>query len=88
MTWEVFLSEKARQDLDSFPPRIVDQILTDCRRLAQDPIPDSKRIKKLNGFHVPLYRLRAGDYRVVFQRKGTRIDIIRVLSKGDFERAY
>jgi len=47
MTWEVFLSEKARQDLDSFPPRIVDQILADCRRLAQDPIPDGKRIKKL-----------------------------------------
>ncbi len=88
MTWEVFLSEKARQDLDSFPPRIVDQILADCRRLAQDPIPDGKRIKKLKGFRVPLYRLRAGDYRVVFQRKGARIDIVRVLSKSDFQRAY
>ena len=88
MTWEVFLSEKARQDLDSFPPRIVDQILTDCRRLAHDPIPDGKRIKKLKGFRASLYRLRAGDYRVVFQRKGARIDIVRVLSKSDFERAY
>ena len=88
MTWEVFLSEKAREDLDSFPPKIVEQILTDCRRLAQDPIPDGKRIKKLKGFHAPLYRLRVGDYRVVFQRKVARIDIVRVLSKSDFERAY
>jgi mRNA interferase RelE/StbE len=88
MTWEVFLSAKAQQDLDGFPSKIVDQILADCRRLAQDPIPDGKRIKKLKGFQEPLYRLRAGDYRVVFQRKGTRIDIVRVLSKSDFERAY
>jgi mRNA-degrading endonuclease RelE of RelBE toxin-antitoxin system len=35
-----------------------------------------------------LYRLRAGDYRVVFQRSGTRIDIVRVLSKPDFQKAY
>ena len=88
MTWEIFLSAKAQQDLDGFPAKIVDQILADCRRLAQDPIPDGKRIKKLKGFHEPLYRLRAGDYRVVFQRKGARIDIVRVLSKSDFERAY
>jgi len=88
MTWEVFLSEKTQQDLDGFPAKIVEQILTNCRRLAQDPIPDGKRIKKLKGFRAPLYRLRAGDYRVVFQRKGARIDIVRVLSKGDFQRVY
>jgi len=88
MTWEVFLSEKTQQDLDGFPAKIVEQILTDCRRLAQDPTPDGKRIKKLKGFRAPLYRLRAGDYRVVFQRKGARIDIVRVLSKGDFQRVY
>ena len=88
MTWEIFISAKAQQDLDGFPAKIVAQILADCRRLAQDPIPDGKRIKKLKGFHEPLYRLRAGDYRVVFQRKSARIDIARVLSKSDFERAY
>lgn len=57
-------------------------------RLADDSIPDGKRIKKLQGFKDVLYRLRAGDYRVVFQRSGTRIDIVRVLSKPDFQKAY
>lgn len=56
--------------------------------LADDPIPDGKRIKKLRGFKEVLYRLRAGDYRVVFLRSGTRIDIVRVLSKPDFQKAY
>lgn len=88
MTFQVFLSEKAQHDLDAFPSKQAEQILTDCRRLADDPIPDGKRIKKLQGFKDTLYRLRAGDYRVVFRRAGTRIDIVRVLSKADFQRAY
>jgi mRNA-degrading endonuclease RelE of RelBE toxin-antitoxin system len=88
VTFQVFLSEKAQRDLDAIPTKQADQILADCRRLADDPIPDGKRVKKLQGFKDALYRLRAGDYRVVFRRTGTRIDIVRVLSKGDFQRAY
>ena len=88
MTCQVFLSEKAQRDLDAFPDKIANQILADCARLADNAIPDGKRIKKLQGFKETLYRLRAGDYRVVFKRSGTRIDIVRVLSKPDFQKAY
>ncbi|THJ11837.1 MAG: type II toxin-antitoxin system RelE/ParE family toxin [Nitrospira sp. CG24C] len=88
MTCQVYLSEKAQRDLDGFSDKIANQILTDCTRLGNDPIPDGKRIKKLQGYKDNLYRLRAGDYRVVFKRSGTRIDIVRVLSKPDFQKAY
>ena len=89
MTYQVFLSEKAQRDLDVFSDKIANQILADCARLADNSIPDGKRIKKLQGFKKELlYRLRAGDYRVVFKRSGSRIDIVRVLSKPDFQKAY
>ncbi len=88
MTFQVFLSEKAQRDLDALSDKIVGQILADCTRLGNDPVPDGKRIKKLQGFKESLYRLRAGDYRVVFKRSGTRIDIVRILSKPDFQKAY
>jgi mRNA-degrading endonuclease RelE of RelBE toxin-antitoxin system len=88
VTCQVYLSEKAQRDLDGFSDKIANQILTDCTRLGNDPIPDGKRIKKLEGFKDNLYRLRAGDYRVVFKRSGTRIDIVRILSKPDFQKAY
>ena len=61
MTCQVLLSEKAQRDLDAFSDKIANQILTDCIRLAEDPIPDGKRIKKLQGFTENLYGLRAGD---------------------------
>lgn len=88
MTFQVFLSEKAQRDLDAIPDKIARQILADCARLGNDPVPDGKRIKKLQGFKEALYRLRAGDYRVVFKRSGSRIDVVRVLSKPDFQKAY
>lgn len=88
MICQVFLSEHAQRDLDHFSDKITKQILVDCVRLADDPIPDGKRIKKLQGFKDTLYRLRAGDYRVVFKRSGIRIDIVRVLSKPDFQKSY
>jgi len=88
VTCQVFLSEKVQRDLDAFSDKIANQILADSTRLAHDSIPDRKRIKKLQGFKDNLYRLRAGDYRVVFKRSGTRIDIVRVLSKPDFQKAY
>ncbi len=88
MTCRVFLSEHAQRDLDCFSDKIVKQILTDCARLADDPLPDGKRVKKLQGVKENLYRLRAGDYRVVFKRAGARIDVVRVFSKPDFQKAY
>ncbi len=88
MTYQVYLSAHAQRDLDECSDKIAKQILADCARLADDPIPDGKRIKKLQGMKASLYRLRAGDYRVVCSRSGTRIDIVRALSKPDFQKAY
>jgi hypothetical protein len=47
VTYQVFLSAHAQSDLDRFSDKITKQILADCARLADNPIPDGKRIKKL-----------------------------------------
>ena len=86
MTCQVFLSGKGQRDLDGLPDKITKQILADCARLADDPSPDGKRIKKLQGFREALYRLRAGDYRVVFTRSGTRIDMCVCSASRTFRR--
>jgi mRNA-degrading endonuclease RelE of RelBE toxin-antitoxin system len=46
VTYQVFLSEKAQRDLDALSDKFTNQILSDCARLADNPIPDGKRIKK------------------------------------------
>lgn len=88
MTFTVFLSDRARTDIDRLPEKIRRQVVEDLQRLETQPFPDGKRIKKLKGFKEDLYRLRAGDYRIVFLRQGAAVSVARVLAKKDFQKVY
>lgn len=49
--------------------------------------PNGKHIKKLKGYE-DLYRLRVGEYRIVFKWKNLEINIVRVLTRQDFGKKY
>ena len=74
---------------------IVELEIQDALRLARDiktylgrsPFPFGKtRIKKLTGFHPPLYRLRSGDYRVYYRIIFREIVILAITHKKDSEK--
>lgn len=88
MTFKIFLTKHAGRDLDALSEKIHRQIVHDIQSLEANPFPDGKRIKKLKGFKEELYRLRAGDYRVIFQRKQNTIFIARIIAKKDFTKVY
>jgi len=63
------------------------QISQDIAALASDPLPPRPGTKKLKGHRPPLYRLRAGDFRVLYRVAGKTVTVIRVIVRGDLERA-
>jgi mRNA interferase RelE/StbE len=76
-------TSRARRDLRRLDHQIAKRVLLAIERLAEgDP---RSEIKKLSG--TDEYRLRVGEWRVRFQRRGTGNDILvlRVLPRG---RAY
>ncbi len=85
--YKVGFTEKALSDMDDIPDDDFKKIHSACKRLENNPLPDGKHIKKLKGYK-DLYRLRIGDYRVVFEWKGENITIIRVLTRQDFGKKY
>ncbi len=87
MTFELVYARQAQRQLEKLNPQTALRIVEGCERLKRNPFPDGKHVKKLKGYEE-LYRLRVGDFRVVFQRSGSRIDVIDVLSKPDFQKAY
>ena len=87
MTFELVYARQAQRQLEKLNPQTALRIVEGCERLKRNPFPDGKHVKKLKG-DEELYRLRVGDFRVVFQRSGSRIDVIDVLSKPDFQKAY
>lgn len=57
--------------------RIRDKI----KQYAQNPEEMANQVKKLQG--VPFYRLRVGDYRVIFNEDGIILNIINIGNRGD-----
>lgn len=47
-------------------PTVITQVLDKARLLETAPAPDAKSKKRLVGYKQPIFRLRAGDYRILY----------------------
>ena len=79
MEYEVEFRSKARKDLARMSPDIARRILAKIADLRQGQSVDVKRLTQF----VPEYRLRVGDYRVLFDMDGHRILIHRIKHRSD-----
>ena len=74
MKFFIVWDEKAFQELEKLESLVSRRILKKVRQLEEDPFSkDVKRLKGLDGF-----RLRVGDYRVLFAVEGEQIQILKV----------
>ena len=77
--YEIIYTEPAREDLDALPPRQAGQIVRKIRRLQTGLVGDIKRLQN----HDVMYRLRMGDYRILFDVDGGCIIIHRVKDRKE-----
>lgn len=85
--FRVLLSETAASQLRALDEKIRDKLKSRLRELQNDPYSQRSGadIKKLRGSRDPeLYRMRAGDYRVVYAiiEKDVKITEIIHMSRG------
>lgn len=52
--------------LRDLPEREREHVLEKIELLQQNPAPDAKNKKRLKGYDDPIYRIRAGDYRITY----------------------
>lgn len=69
MVYGIYYQREARAALDRLSPDVARRILKKIDRLRHDLQGDVKRLKAF----VPDYRLRVGDWRVLFEIKGDAI---------------
>jgi mRNA interferase RelE/StbE len=79
MTYEVVFKPRALKDLKALPIQESQRIVRKAEALQHDLAGD---VKKLTGF-TPEYRLRLGDYRVLFEVEGTQVVVYRVRHRKD-----
>ena len=87
MTFAIEILDVALDQLRGLPKKALRQVTRRIRGLASDPCPGNA--KKLQNTKVPdLYRIRSGDYRIVYQirRKRLLVLVIRIGHRKDVYR--
>lgn len=83
----VELTPRALRELDAMPEPLQLRIALKIKRLSDDPLPRGSLVKRLQGFEMPVFRLRIGDYRAVFVVEENRIVVLRIIHRRELERA-
>jgi len=83
--WAVAVHREAKRELRRLPRHILQSALESIRALAGDPYPAGS--SKLTG-HESLYRIRVGDWRIVYEVDSTTrtVTVLRVASRGEAYR--
>ncbi len=82
MNYEVRFKPRAIRDLEGLPSRIRGRVLARIEEMSNDLKGD---VKRLTDF-TPEYRLRVGDYRILFELEGERIVIYRIRHRREAYR--
>ena len=84
--FQVILTEHAISDIESIPKESRAHIHQDITALESALFPAGNRIKRLRGFRPPVYRLRSGNFRVLYHIHGDTVTILCVIDRKILER--
>jgi mRNA interferase RelE/StbE len=82
MKYDVQFKPRAIKDIESLPSRMQGQILARIEEMRDDL---KGGVKRLTNF-TPEYRLRVGDYRILFEMEGEAIIIYRIRHRREVYR--
>lgn len=82
MKYEIEIRKRAEKDLSSIPKSSAQRIADDIFSLEDGITGDIKRLTN----NTPEYRLRIGDYRVLFEISKDKIIIYRILHRKEAYR--
>jgi mRNA interferase RelE/StbE len=85
--FQVVLTEHAIADLEEISKEIRERVQRDLKTLQISPLPSGAQIKRLKGFRPPIYRLRSGDFRVLYHIREDKVTVLRVIYRKLLERA-
>jgi len=85
-SYRIEFVRSARKELEQLPARIRSNVVEALGLLSQNPYSELLKIKKLKGAE-DLYRIRVGDYRVVYEIRRKRL-IVVVIKIGHRREVY
>ena len=77
MSYKVVIPKPVQKQLSDLPKNQRDRLIADIRFLAEVPHPSG--VKKLKGYEN-IYRIRVGDYRVIYEVKDQEMLVLIISS--------
>ena len=89
MQFEVKLPDIVIDELSHFPYDVRKRIANSIKSLEKFPFPHGNTIRKIHGTNKPIYRLRVGDYRVIYNidMNKRQILVLTVVHRQRLEQA-
>ncbi len=84
--FKVVFTKVAQKDINKLDSKTKLRILRATKRLQISPFPRGDTIKKLRGAKISLYRLRVGDFRVVYHIADRKIAVLFITDRKDLEK--
>ncbi len=84
--FKVVFTKVAEKDINGLDPKARLRILQVIKVLETSPFPRGDTIKKLKGARISLYRLRVGDFRVVYHIDGRKIAVFFIVDIKNLEK--
>ena len=84
MSYKVIIPKPVQKQLSDLPKNQRDRLIADIRFLAEVPRPSG--VKKLKGYEN-IYRIRVGDYRVIYEVKDQEM-LVLIISSVHRRDAY
>ncbi len=84
-SYSVIVSTTASKEFRALQKEEQDRIREKLKELAENPINNSNRLdtKKLFGTEHVYFRLRVGDYRVIYNLQEKTIRVVRIAIRSD-----
>lgn len=84
--FRIALTQHAITDLKDIQKDQQNPILENLKTLESAPFPSGNLIKKLRGFRRPVYRLRVGNFRILYRIHDEAVIMLRVIDRKLLDR--
>jgi len=86
--FRVVITDTGKKDLDSLEASLRTKLLQKLKLLETSPFPTIKSIKKIKiSRKIPLFRLRFGQYRIIYHVRHSVVYVFAVIHRKEFDSA-
>jgi mRNA interferase RelE/StbE len=84
--YKIIFTNASFKDIEKLGKNTRDRILTELKSLSGFPLNFKRDIKKLKGIGKNIYRLRIGEFRVIYLLSDIKIIILRIINRKDLDK--